>query len=165
MLVCDDAPQFNGLTQQMMQCWVHEGRRYKKLSPVIALHRQQLDGFLKCFWLYYDQLLAYRQDPTAEERQRLETEFDRLFVTNTGYEELDRRIAKTHAKKESLLLVLQYPELPLHNHAAELGVRQRVRKRDVRFGPRTQTGVRAWDTFATLAAPPKGGRELLPVHP
>jgi len=151
-LVCDDAPQFNWLARQMMQCWVHEGRHYKKLSPVVALHREQWDGFLKRFWEYYDQLLAYRQAPTAEESQRLANEFDNLFTPNTGYEALDQRIAKTRAKKESLLLVLKYPELPLHNNAAELGVRQRVRKRDVSFGPRTQAGVRAWDTFATLAA-------------
>jgi hypothetical protein len=154
-LICDDAPQFNWLARLMMLCWVHEGRHYKKLSPVVALHRNQLDSFLKRFWEYYDQLLAYRQDPTQDERQRLETEFDRLFTPNTGYEELDKRIAKTQTKKESLLLVLKYPELPLHNNAAELGVRQRVRKRDVSFGPRTQAGVRAWDTFATLAATSK----------
>lgn len=49
-------------------------------------------------------------------------------------------------------MVLAYPELPLHNNPAELGARQRVRKRDVSFGPRTQAGVRAWDTFATLTA-------------
>jgi hypothetical protein len=151
-LVCDDAPQFNWLARQRMQCWVHEGRHYKKLSPVVALHRAHLEEFLQRFWAYYDQLLAYRQAPSPQERQRLETEFDHLFTPNTGYEELDQRIAKTHPKKESLLLVLTYPELPLHNNAAELGVRQRVRKRDVSFGPRTQAGVRAWDTFATLAA-------------
>ncbi len=150
-LICDDAPQFNWLARQMMQCWVHEGRHYKKLSPVIASHRQQLDAFLKCFWEYYHQLLAYRQDPSPEERHLLETGFDNLFALKTGYEEMDQRIAKTQAKKESLLLVLKYPELPLHNNAAELGVRQRVRKRDVSFGPRTQAGARAWDTFATLA--------------
>jgi hypothetical protein len=34
-LICDDAPQFNWLTRWMMLCWVHEGRPYKKLSPVI----------------------------------------------------------------------------------------------------------------------------------
>lgn len=154
-LICDDAPQFNWLTRLMMLCWVHEGRHYKKLSPVIGLHREQLDGFLKRFWEYYDQLLAYRQDPTSDESKRLEIEFDSLFTLKTGYEELDKRITKTQAKKESLLLVLKYPELPLHNNAAELGVRQRVRKRDVSFGPRTQAGVRAWDTFATLAATSK----------
>ena len=130
-LVCDDAPQFNWLSRDMMLCWVHEGRHYKKLIPVVTLHREMLEGFLKCFWEYYDQLLTYRQKPTSEESLRLENEFDRLMSTHTGYDELDKRICKTQAKKASLLLVLKYPELPLHNNASELGVRQRVRKRDV----------------------------------
>ena len=151
-LICDDAPQFNWLTWEMMLCWVHEGRPYKKLMPVIPLHQQLLDSFLNCFWEYYDQLLAYRQKPTPDERERLAAEFDRLFATRTGYEALDKRIAKTQAKKNSLLLVLKHPELPLHNNPAELGARQRVRKRDVSFGPRTPDGTRAWDTFMTLAA-------------
>jgi len=154
-LVCDDAPQFNWLSREMMLCWVHAGRPFKKLIPVVALHRELLAGFLKRFWEYYDQLLDYRQKPTSEEGLRLEIEFDHLFSTHTGYDELDQRITKTRAKKASLLLVLKYPELPLHNNAAELGVRQRVRKRDVSFGPRTPDGVRAWDTFATLAATTK----------
>lgn len=151
-LVCDDAPQFNWLTRNMMLCWVHDGRAYKKLMPVIPLHRQQLDAFLKRYWEYYDQLLSYCQDPTPEECARLETGFDLLFATQTGYDGLDQRIAKTRDKKTPLLLVLQHPELPLHNNAAELAVRQRVRKRDVSFGPRTQEGMHAWDTFMTLAA-------------
>ena len=152
VLICDDAPQFNWLTQQMMQCWVHEGRHYKKLSPLVPRHRQQLDDFLKRFWAYYHQLLAYQKAPSPQEHARLLAEFDRLFDPHTGYGALDQRIAKTMIKKDTLLLVLRHPELPLHNNAAELAVRQRVRKRDVSFGPRTQAGVRAWDTFATLAA-------------
>ena len=151
-LVCDDAPQFNWLTSAMMLCWVHEGRAYKKLTPVVALHRQQRDDFLKRFWAYYGELLAYRQHPTPTERARLEKDFDLLFATRTGYEALDDRIAKTQAKKASLLLVLPHPELPLHNNPAELAVRQRVRKRKVSFGPRTEDGRRAWDTFMSLAA-------------
>jgi len=135
----------------MMLCWVHEGRPYKKLMPVIPLHRQLRDNFLKHFWEYYDQLADYCQKPGPEKGQRLEDEFDSLFATHTGYEALDQRIAKSQAKKDSLLLVLKHPELPLHNNPAELGARQRVRKRDVSFGPRTQDGVRAWDTFMTLA--------------
>ncbi len=150
-LVCDDAPQFNWLGQEMMLCWVHDGRHYKKLMPVIALHRELLDDFLKKFWEYYHLLLDYCQQPTGEERLRLEIAFDDLFSNRTGYDELDQRIAKTKAKKDSLLLVLQYPELPLHNNVSELGVRQRVRKRDVSFGPRTEDGVKSWDTFETLA--------------
>jgi hypothetical protein len=82
----------------------------------------------------------------------LEAEFALLFATHTGYDALDQRIAKTQAKKDCPLLVLKYPELHLHNNPAELGARQRVRNRDVSFGPRSPDGVRTWDTFMTLAA-------------
>jgi hypothetical protein len=150
-LVCDDASVFHWLTRAIMLCWVHDGRAYKKLEPVIVLHRQQLEDFRKRYWDYYDQLLAYREKPTVKKRKLLESQFDILFATETGYHDLDQRIAKTRAKKTSLLLVLQHPELPLHNNASELAVRQRVRKRDVSFGPRTQLGLQAWDTFMTLA--------------
>ena len=150
-LLCDDAPQFNWLTKEMMQCWVHEGRAYKKLCPVVPLYRQRLEDFRKRFWEYYDQLLTYRQNPTSAESLRLEAEFEQLFSTRSGYDELDKRIAKTKAKKDVLLLVLKHPELPLHNNPAELAVRQRVRKRDISFGPRTEAGKRAWDTFMSLA--------------
>ena len=150
-LVCDDAAEFHWLTRAMMLCWVHDGRLYKKLVPVIALHRGQLEDFRKSYWEYYDQLLAFREKPTPEKRAQLEAQFDGLFATHTGYYDLDQRIAKTRAKKTSLLRVLQHPELPLHNNASELAVRQRVRKRDVSFGPRTSLGVQAWDTFMTLA--------------
>ena len=97
-------------------------------------------------------MLVYQQHPTTEESARLETAFDDLFSTCTDYAALDARIAKTQAKKTSLLMVLKYPQIPLHNNPAELDARQRVRKRDVSFGPRTQDGVRAWDTFMSLVA-------------
>jgi hypothetical protein len=150
-LVCDDAPQFDWLTREMMLCWVHEGRPYKRLNPFVVQHRTLLDGFLTRFWEYYRELRTYQRDPTPAERERLRTAFDTLFATRTGYTQLDRQIAKTQAKKTALLLVLDHPELPLHNNAAELAVRQRVRKRDVSFGPRSEAGKEAWDTFMTLA--------------
>lgn len=154
-LICDDAPQFNWLTRSMMLCWVHEGRAYKKLIPVVGYHRELLENFIKRFWEFYDRLLDYREQPTPEAAAQLETEFNELFATQTGYGELDKRIAKTQTKKVSLLLVLKYPELPLHNNPAELAARLRVRKRKVSFGPRTEDGRHAWDTFMTLAATTK----------
>ncbi len=155
LLVCDDAPQFNWVTDDLALCWIHEGRHYKKLEPVVALHRTQLEDFQDDFWTFYDELLHYREHPTAEARTRLDTDFDRLFATVTGYEALDVRIAKTRAKKHCLLLVLAHPEIPLHNNPAELGARQRVRKGDVSFGPRSADGVKAWDTFMTLVSTSK----------
>ncbi|NOR66278.1 MAG: hypothetical protein GQ528_02860 [Woeseiaceae bacterium] len=50
-----------------------------------------------------------------------------------------------------MLLVLDHPEIPLHNNPAELGARKRV----VSFGTRTKDGTKAWDTFNTLSATAK----------
>jgi hypothetical protein len=155
LLVCDDAPQFNWIAEQLALCWVHEGRHYKKLIPSFVNHLKLLSEFRKQFWGFYDELLAYQEQPSPEESARLEKKFDELFSTRTGYDHLDARIAKTREKKTSLLMVLRYPEIPLHNNPVELEARQRVRKRDVSFGPRTQDGAKAWDTFQSLAATAK----------
>jgi len=152
LLVCDDAPQFTVVTEELALCWVHEGRHYKKLVPYVPSHHALVEDFVQRFWTYYDQLLAYREQPMLEEAARLDGEFEALFSTVTGYQALDERIAKTRAKKNCLLMVLAHPEIPLHNNPAELGARARVRKRDVSFGPRTREGATAWDTFMTLAA-------------
>ncbi|MCP4207791.1 MAG: transposase, partial [Shimia sp.] len=150
LLIADDAPQFRWVTAELALCWVHEGRHYKKLTPLVPYHRTLLDDFLDQFWTFYHDLLAYREQPSFEQRVRLDVRFDELFGTVTGYAALDDRIAKTRVKKEALLRVLDHPEIPLHNNPAELGARARVRKRLVSFGPRSADGVHAWDTFMTL---------------
>ena len=155
LLICDDAPQFKLVTQELALCWVHDGRLYKKLDPCIPYHRQLLDSYLEKYWDFYTQLLKYRDNPTPEEHARLDNEFDNLFSTETGYYALDQRIAKTKAKKKSMLIALDHPEIPLHNNPAELGARKRVRKRVVSFGTRTTDGTKAWDTFMTLSATAK----------
>jgi hypothetical protein len=155
LLVCDDAPQFNWLTLELALCWIHEFRHYKKLTPCIPIHRQILDTFNGSFWELYRRLLAYRLNPNQKDADSLQTEFEQLFGQTTGYEQLDDRLALTLAKKEPLLIVLSHPEIPLHNNPAELGARQRVRKRDVSLQARTEDGIRAWDTFQTLVATAK----------
>ena len=155
LLISDDAPQFKLVTQELALCWVHDGRLYKKLDPCIPYHRRLLDAFLDQYWDFYKQLLAYQQHPTMDEHTRLEDEFDKLFSIVTGYYALDQRIAKTKDKKSSLLIVLDHPEISLHNNPAEFGARKRVRKRVVSFGTRTTDGTKAWDTFMSLSATAK----------
>ncbi len=150
LLLCDDAPQFKGVTEELALCWVHEGRHYKKLTPYLAAQRTLLDDFRRQFWAYYRELLAYRAQPSAADATRLEAAFDTVFATTTGYQALDARIAATRAHKAALLLVLQHPEIPLHNNPAELAARQRVRKRDVSLGPQSEPGRQCWDTFMSL---------------
>ncbi len=155
LLVCDDAPQCNWLTVQLALCWIHEYRHYKKLVPHIPYHRQILDSFKESFWKLYRQILAYRHNPNQKDAHSLRKEFEQLFEQTTGYQQLDERKALTLAKKEPLLMVLSHPEILLHNNPAELGARQRVRKRDVSLQARTREGIGAWDTFQTLVATAK----------
>jgi transposase IS66 family protein len=151
-LLSDDAAQYRLVTQEHALCWIHEGRHFKKLVAHVPLHRELLATFGTDFWNFYRELLAYREQPTPAEATRLELRFDTLFSRTTGFELLDHRIALTREKKTGLLLVLQHPELPLHNNPAELAARRRVRKRNVSFGPKSAAGAKAWDTFMTLAA-------------
>lgn len=152
LLLCDDAPQFHLLVDDLALCWVHEGRHDKKLTPCVPAHQRALARFQTRFWAFYRGLLIYRARPDPAAKGRVIRGFDRLFATVTGYAALDERIANTRSKQACLLLVLDHPEIPLHNNAMELGARRRVRKRDVSFGPRTDAGARAWDTFQTIIA-------------
>ena len=155
LLVCDDAPQFRLLTAELALCWVHEYRHYKKLTPRLPYHRQRLDKFSEQFWKLYRKLVAYRHHPNQKAAEDLQGEFERLFGQGSDYEQLDERKALTLAKKDHLLMVLSHPEILLHNNPAELGARQRVRKRDVSLQARTQEGIGAWDTFQTLVSTAK----------
>ena len=149
-LVCDDAPQFKLLTEDLALCWVHEGRHYKKLNPMFAYHQKLLENFLNDFWDYYRKLLAYKDSPSAESAAELRTEFCQMFGSASGYQQLDERKGLTAAKISELLLVLEHPELPLHNNPAELAARTMVQRRSISYGTQTAEGTKAWDTFMSL---------------
>lgn len=150
LLLVDDAPQFKQITKLLALCWIHDGRHYKRLMPVIDLHRKKLDEFLAKYWDYYHRLLDYKKNPKPSIGKKLSDEFDELFSTKTGYEQLDKRIEKTKLKKDSLLLVLSHPNLPLHNNASELGARVQARRRDISFQTKNDNGTKAKDTFMTI---------------
>jgi hypothetical protein len=149
-LVADDAPQFKLLTLYLVLCWIHDARHYKKLKPFIPIHQQFLAEFLSRYWAYYTELLKYKREPTPKKKLRLAQQFDEIFSSTTGYEDLDDRIAKTLAKKNELLLVLEYPQLPLHNNAAELAARAQARARDVSFQTRSELGTKIKDSFMSI---------------
>jgi len=148
-LICDDAPQFKHLLDIAL-CWVHEGRHYKKLNPILQIHKKEQEVFLEKFWNYYRKLLDYRTNSSEVYAEKLLNEFDRLFSTKTEYSKLDVCIESTLKKKASLLLVLKHPAIPLHNNAAELGARAEKRKSDVSLQTKNKKGTNAKNTFMTI---------------
>jgi hypothetical protein len=151
-LVCDDAPQFKGILEYLGLCWIHEGRHYKKLMPQNPQFQTCLDDFLDSFWKFYDRLKEYKKNPHALCKKALAAEFDQLFTPDKDYYVLNNQIKKTRKKRESLLLVLDRPDIPLHNNGAELDIREKVIQRKIRNCFRSWRGARASDTFLSLLA-------------
>jgi hypothetical protein len=149
-IVCDDAGQFKLLTDRLALCWIHAGRHYEKLSPLVPRHAALLETFVERYWDFYQSLQDCRAGPSDSLAVALRVEFDELFSTRTGYAALDDRIAKTAAKKEELLTVLSEPSVPLHNNASELQARVSARRRDVSLHSRSAHGARAMDIFTTI---------------
>jgi hypothetical protein len=150
VLLSDDAPQFKLLVDELSLCWVHDGRHYKRLMPVVPDHQKDLTTFRGHYWSFYRKLCMYKKNPSCEFADSLSAEFDILFSTKTGYDELDKRIAKSKAKKKELLTVLNHPELPLHNNRSENGARVQKRREDVSLQTKTMEGTEAKDTMMTI---------------
>jgi len=149
-LVCDDAKQFYHITTLRALCWVHEERHYQKLVPFLPHHQKLVGGFRSEIWDYYYELTEYKKNPNEKDKIRLSNLFDEIFSTKTGYDDLDYRIQMTKKKKDSLLVVLDYSDTPLHNNPAELAIRMYVVKRKISFGTRSDDGTKSWETFFTI---------------
>src|SRR4051812_7919465 len=70
----------------------------------------------------------HKDDPTAVRRTALRARFDRIFSRITGFTDLDAAVARLHANKDELLLVLDRPDIPLHTNGSENAVRSFVTK-------------------------------------
>src|SRR3954451_20117715 len=82
-LVCDDAPQFRGTTEELALCWVHEGRHFKQLTPWLPQPKAALADVLDRFWAYYRELLAYRDHTNPREWVCVHARFAAIFSTVT----------------------------------------------------------------------------------
>ena len=96
-------------------------------------------------------LKAYRCAPTPQNRAALQARFDRIFTCYTGFVTLDRLLARLHASKSELLMVLDRPEIPLHTNGSENDIRCHVTRRKLRGGTRSDLGRDCRDAFLSLA--------------
>jgi len=152
ILICDDAPQFKDILSHVGLCWIHELRPYKKLIPNHPNFKQAQDDFLKKSWDFYEKLKAYKINPTESEKIYLNEEFDNIFSTPTIYHALNRLMKRTFDQKKLLLLVLEFPDIPLHNNSAELSMREKVIQRKIRMSFRKWTGAKCSDLYLSLMA-------------
>ena len=86
-------------------------------------------------------------------RQTVELLLNLVEELNSKIKQLeDERKRLTATKISELLLVLDHPELPLHNNPAELAARTMVQRRNISYRTQTAEGTASWDTFMSLVA-------------
>ncbi|WP_054864812.1 hypothetical protein [Methanosarcina barkeri] len=88
--------------------------------------------------------------PDSEVADNYSLNLINCFIPKQDMNSWMKKIAKTKEKKEQLLKVLVFPEIPLHNNAVELAARAKVRKRDMSLQTITEDGTKANDTFMTI---------------
>ena len=138
-LLSDGAGQFNVFVHAL--CWVHAERALRRLPGNTARQRQNIEQMQKLLWKYYQQLKTYQQNPSAVGKAELEQDFELLFGRcYLHHASLNNVLIPLRAPKAELLRVLDCPQLPLHNNAAESDIREYVTRRQVSGGTRSEAG-------------------------
>ena len=148
VIVSDDAGQFNIGLHAL--CWVHAERLVHKLDTFTDLHRAAQAHMRALIWWFYADLKAYRADPGPRRRGEMRARFDRIFARRTGFAALDRLLARLHANKPELLMVLDRPEIPLHTNGSERDIRCQVIKSKISGGTRSEARRDCRDAFLGL---------------
>ena len=99
-------------------CWIHAERLVHKLDAFTEHSRSIQQRIRRLIWRYYDALKVYQSNPGTKRRAALRARFDRIFRRRTGFATLDRLLARLHANKTELLMVLDRPEIPLHTNGS-----------------------------------------------
>ena len=145
VIVSDDAGQFN--VDRHGLCWVHTERLVHKLDTFTDDNRAAQAGVRELIWNLYRDLKAFRNAPSRQRRASLRARFDRIFRRKTGFVMLDRLLARLHANKPELLMVLDQPDIPLHTNGSENDIRSHVTRRKLSGGTRSDVGRNCRDAF------------------
>jgi hypothetical protein len=148
VILSDDAGQF--AINRHALCWVHAERLVHKLDTFTDRQHAAQQLVRTLIWWFYADLKAYRRDPDRRRRRELRARFDRIFRRRTGFATLDRLLARLHANKEELLVVLDRPEVPLHTNGSERDLRPQVIRRKISGGTRSDLGRNCRDAFLGL---------------
>ena len=150
IILSDDAGQFHiaGLLHAL--CWVHAERTIHKIIAFSDAHRAAQKQVRSEIWHFYQDLKEFKTAPLAEKKSQLEARFEQIFTQKTCFITLNLALGRLHQNKQELLLVLQRPEIPLHNNLRESDIRDFVKKRKISASTRSENGRRCRDTFLSL---------------
>lgn len=150
VILSDDAGQFNVAGFLHALCWIHAERTIHTLLPFSDANRTAQAAVRDQIWRFYQELKAFKLTPGEETRRTLRERFDTIFTQHTGFQTLNLALKRIHANKQALRLVLERPDIPLHNNLSENDIRDYVKKRKISATTRSEAGRAARDTFLSL---------------
>jgi hypothetical protein len=148
VILSDDAGQFNVFLHAL--CWIHAERGIKALSMSNELQIKAVEWARNEVWEIYKALMGYKNKPNEEDKIKIAKRFDNLCKTKTDYASLNLVLMRLYNNKAELLLVLERPDIPLHNNLSERDIREYVKRRKISGSTRSDEGRRCRDTFASL---------------
>jgi hypothetical protein len=148
VIISDDAGQFNLFLHAL--CWVHTDRIIAKLVGYSDKQREALEETRSKVWKLYEDLKEYKKSPSGEKKSQIEARFDEIFTAQTCFTSLNQTLKRIHEKKAELLLVLDRPDIPLHNNLSENDIREYAKRRKVSGSTRSPHGRRCRDTYTSL---------------
>lgn len=148
VIISDDAGQFNIFIHAL--CWIHAERTVRKLIGYNDDNIQALEETRSEIWDLYAMLKEYKESPDNQKKVHIECRFDEIFTRRTCFESLNQALKRIYRNKSELLLVLDRPEIPLHNNLSENDIREYVKRRKISGSTRSSAGRRCRDTFTSL---------------
>ncbi len=150
VILSDDAGQFKVAGFLHALCWIHAERTINTILPFSDANREAQAAVRDQIWQFYHDLKEFKCTASEEKKLVLETRFDAIFTQKTCFQTLNLALKRLHANKTELLLVLERPEIPLHNNLSENDIRDYVKKRKISSTTRSAAGRAARDTFLSL---------------
>lgn len=147
-VISDDAGQFDVFRHGL--CWIHAERTLHKLVGFTDEQRAALEAKRVQVWDFYRCLKLYKEAPTESLKRELDGRFDEIFLDKTCFVSLNQALKRLHNNKAELLLVLERPDVDLHNNLSENDIREFVTRRKRNGSTRSDEGRRSRDTFASL---------------
>jgi hypothetical protein len=148
VIISDDAGQFNVLLHAL--CWIHANRAIDKIMPFTDQAKKDLDTVKDQVWRLYEGLKKYKENPKLKDKKSLNDMFDEIFTQTTSSAVLNAALKRIYNNKSELLLVLERPDIPLHNNGAENAIREYVKRRKISGSTRSESGRQCRDTFTSL---------------
>ena len=148
VIISDDAGQLNVFQHAL--CWIHAERLITTLIPSSTTQAEEMEWARSEIWDLYHALVEYKARPTKKKKIAITAQYHQFCTTKIHWRLLELALKRLGKNKDELLLVLERPDIPLHNNLSESDIREYVKRRKISGSTRSEAGWRCRDTFASL---------------